>query len=104
MQTPVNLTAAEIIAQRVDVVTYKPPVWTPRFQPHPSYQTPGGVTPMDLDAIGKLTDAESEHLRKNGGCFRCRKTGHLARDCTLTNRQHPRINAIEENPEESGKE
>ena len=104
MQTPANLAAAETIAQRVDVVTYKTPTRTPRIQPRPSYRTPGGVTPMDLDPIGKLTDAERERLRKNGGCFRCCKTGHLARDCTLTNRQHPRINAIEENPEESGKE
>ena len=104
MQTPATLAAAEIIAERVDAVTYKPPVQTPRFQPRSNYRTPGGVTPMDLDAIGKLTDAERDRLRKNGGCFRCRRTGHLARDCTLTNRQHPRINAIEENPEESGKE
>ena len=61
---------------------------------------------MDLDAIGKLTNTERDHLRKNGGCFRCRKTGHLARDCPLTNRQHPRLNAIDTEPssEESGKE
>jgi Zinc knuckle len=59
---------------------------------------------MELDAISKLTDAEWERLRKDGGCFRCRKKGHLARDCPLTNRQHPRINAIDEETEMSGKE
>ena len=104
MQTPADLATAETIAERVDAVTYKPQSRTSGFQQRSNYRSPGGVTPMDLDAIGKLTDAERERLRKNGGCFRCRKTGHLARDCTLNNRQHPRINAIEEEPEQSGKE
>jgi hypothetical protein len=104
MQSPANLAAAETIAERVDAVTYKPQHRPSGFQPRSNYRSPGGAVPMDLDAIGKLTDAERERLRKNGGCFRCRKTGHLARDCPLTNRQHPRINAIEEEPEQSGKE
>jgi len=106
MQTPADLTAAETIAERVDAVTYKPQTRTPGFQPRPRYQNhaPGGAVPMDLDAISKLTDPERERLRRNGGCFRCRKTGHLARDCPLTNRQHPRLSAIEPEAEESGKE
>jgi Zinc knuckle len=104
MQTPADLAAAETIAERVDAVTYKPQTRTSGFPQRPNYKSPGGVVPMELDAIGKLTDAERDRLRKNGGCFRCRKTGHLARDCTLTNRQHTRINAIEEEPEQSGKE
>ena len=106
MQTPADLTTAETIAERVDAVTYKPQNRNQGFQSRPSYKSPGGVVPMELDAIGKLTDTERERLRKNGGCFRCRKTGHLARDCPLTNRQHPRLSAIEAEPtpEESGKE
>ena len=104
MENPLDLETAEIIAERVDSVTYKPMSRLPAFKPHPNYRPPGGVIPMDLDAIGKLTDAERDRLRKNGGCFRCRKTGHLARDCPMTNRVHPRINAIEEAPVESGKE
>src|SRR5690349_9855084 len=74
---------------------------TGQTQHRPNYQ---GPAPMELDAIGKLTDTERERLRKNGGCFRCRKTGHVARNCTLTNRQHTRINAIEEDIDQSGKE
>jgi hypothetical protein len=85
MQSPANLAAAETIAERVDAVTYKPQNRPAGFQPRSNYRPPGGVIPMDLDAIGKLTDVERDRLRKNGGCFRCRKTGHLARDCPLTN-------------------
>ena len=59
---------------------------------------------MELDAISKLTPNERDRLRREGGCFRCRKKGHLARDCTLANRTHPSINAIDEETEESGKD
>jgi Retrotransposon gag protein/Zinc knuckle len=106
MQNPVNLIAAETIAERVDAVTYKPQPRTPANNPRSSYRPPGGVIPMDLDSISKLTDAERDRLRKTGGCFRCRKSGHMARDCPLPNRTNPRINAIDLNPnsEEPGKE
>ena len=106
MQQPANLAAAETIAERVDAVTFKPTTRNAGFRPNPGYRAPGGPTPMELDAITKLTPAERERLRRMGGCFRCRQAGHLARDCPLPNRQHPRINAIdtEDQPEESGKE
>ena len=104
MQQPANLTAAETIVERVDVVTFKPMAHGSGFRPSPSYQSPGGTAPMELDAISKLTPNERDHLRREGGCFRCRKKGHLARDCTLANRTHPGIHTIEEIPEESGKE
>src|SRR4051794_39097403 len=106
MQTPADITAAEVIAERVDAVTFKPQNRTPVPNPRSNYQSPGGVVPMDLDAIGKLTDLERDRLRKTGGCFRCRKPGHLARDCPLPNRTNPRINAMELDPnsEELGKE
>jgi hypothetical protein len=105
MQQPANLAAAETIAERVDAVTFKPAAWNPGFRPNPAYRSPGGTAPMELDAISKLTPNERERLRKAGGCFRCRQIGHLARDCTMTNRTHPRINAIDEtDPELSGKE
>jgi hypothetical protein len=105
MQQPATLTAAETIAERVDAVTFRPAARGSGFRPNPNYRSPGGTAPMELDAISKLTPKERDRLRREGGCFRCRKTGHLARDCTMTNRTHPRINAIEEEePEESGKE
>jgi Ty3 transposon capsid-like protein/Zinc knuckle len=104
MQQPANLAAAETIAERVDAVTFKPTTRGTGFRPSPNYRSPGGTVPMELDAISKLTPNERDRLRREGGCFRCRKKGHLARDCTLANRTHSSINAIEEFPEESGKE
>jgi type II secretory pathway pseudopilin PulG len=107
MQTPATLIEAENIAERVDATTYKPRTQGTGFRPNRGYQAPGGTTPMELDAITKLDTAERERLRRTGGCFRCRKPGHLARDCTLPNRQNPRINAIEtttEPSEEAGKD
>lgn len=108
MQQPENIATAEAIAERVDAVTYKAPTRNTGFKFNPNYRAPGGPTPMELDSITKLTPAERERLRKMGGCFRCRKPGHLARDCPLPNRQHPRVNAMNldeaEQPDESGKE
>ena len=31
--------------------------------------------------LSKLTEQEREELRRTGGCFACRKPGHLAREC-----------------------
>ena len=40
---------------------------------------------MDVDVITKvyktMTDEEKTELMKKGLCFRCRKVGHLSRDC-----------------------
>jgi hypothetical protein len=102
IQQPADLTTAEAMAERVDSVTFRPSNRTTGYRT--PQRAPGGTVAMEIDAIGKLTDTERERLRKAGGCFRCRKTGHLARDCTLTNRQHPRISAIEEDLDQSGKE
>ena len=104
MQQPATLAAAENIAKRVDAVTFKPMNRGVGFWPNPGYRAPGGATPMELDAISKLTPNEQDHLRREGGCFCCCKKGHLARDCTLTNRTHPGIHVIKEQPEELGKE
>ena len=55
MQQPATLVAAENIAEQVDVVTFKPMNQGVGFWPNPGYHAPGGVAPMDLDAISKLT-------------------------------------------------
>ena len=78
MQQPANLAAAEAIAERVDAVTFKPQNRNPGYRPNPMNRAPGGPTPMELDAIGKLTQSERDRLRREGGCFCCCQPGHLA--------------------------
>ena len=38
---------------------------------------------MDIDALRRqpMSPRERAELMKKGACFRCRKTGHRARDC-----------------------
>jgi hypothetical protein len=62
---------------------------------------------MDLDSITKLTDTERERLCREGACFRCRRPGHMSRECPLKNRRPPMVAAIadiEETASESGKD
>ena len=104
MQQPATLLIAQGLADTTNTIQFQMQPRTP-FVEHRTYRTDtSGPIPMDLDAIGKLTNTERECLRKNGGCFCCHKTGHLARDCTLTNCMNPCINAIDTDAEESGKE
>src|SRR4051812_20545330 len=69
MQNPANLTAAETITERVDAVTFKLVSRGSGFRPNPNYRSPGGTTPMELDAISKLTPNEQDCLQHEGGCF-----------------------------------
>ena len=63
MFQPADLTAAETTAKHIDATTYTPGYRTTGYNnPKPAYQAPGGPTPMELDAISKLTPAERDHL------------------------------------------
>ena len=43
----------------------------------------------DLDtSIGALSEKEKTALMKIGACFRCKKTGHLSRDCPDKNKNN----------------
>jgi len=39
--------------------------------------------PMEIDKIElkKLTDKEKSHFIREGRCFKCRKVGHISREC-----------------------
>ena len=50
-------------------------------QPNPTQHRSQPVRPQ------RLTPEERRHLSRQGGCFACRKPGHLARDCPSN--QHP---------------
>jgi hypothetical protein len=39
--------------------------------------------------LKKLTPEERDHLRSIGACFKCRKTGHMAKECS-TNSKNPK--------------
>ena len=67
----------------------------------PSRSSTSGVVPMDVDAttikawipggppFKKLTEEERVLCMKEGRCLRCRKQGHMARQCPLNLRQEP---------------
>src|SRR5215218_1021164 len=105
MERPTTMLTAQQMADTADSIQWQHK--STQFQQprqNPSRQNYKGPYPMELNAISKLTNEERERLRKIGGCFHCRKPGHLARDCTLPNRQNPRINAIDTEADDSGKE
>ena len=45
----------------------------------------GAATSNGTALIGALTEEMRAALMKIGACFRCRKTGHMSRDCPLKN-------------------
>jgi hypothetical protein len=45
------------------------------------------LTPGHIRARGALTDKERAKLMATGGCFRCRKQGHMSRNCPDKPRQ-----------------
>lgn len=87
-QNPRSLEDATQIAQRVDMLTFSksaPSYGNMNNQPKHRRQTPHNPPsdPMDLDNIKltKLTAEERQRLKKDGRCYRCRKPGHVAKDC-----------------------
>jgi hypothetical protein len=54
------------------------------------------LTPGHIRARGALTDEEHAKLMATGGCFRCRKQGHMSRNCP----DKPRQSQARKNQEE----
>ena len=65
------------------------------YQPTGGHLDTGAGPAMEVDAVvssrgahgartrllAKLTDKERDELRASGACFKCRRPGHIARDC-----------------------
>jgi hypothetical protein len=55
---------------------------TPSKGQKSSSEKPKGQQHKDQQpALKKLTPEERDHLRNIGACFKCRKTGHMAKEC-----------------------
>lgn len=97
LREPETLEEAMSMAERVDNI-HSATYFNPRLSSFRSNSRPvnnsSGPTPMDLGAMktsdrrenkgpGRLTPEERERLRKIGGCFYCRQTGHTLDQCPL---------------------
>jgi Retrotransposon gag protein/Zinc knuckle len=89
MQRPTTLADACSLATTIDSISYQTRISTPApsfrssaftpIEPHPT----ASVEPMEINTVhrAQLTDTERSALRRTGGCFYCRKVGHIARNC-----------------------
>jgi hypothetical protein len=101
LRDPQTLGDASRIADRFDTIVYQRSSFVPL---QPSHQEDTRGEPMQLDTLRttstpvhidgfrtkaqpqppklrKLTNEERAHLRSTNACFKCRKQGHIAREC-----------------------
>jgi hypothetical protein len=52
----------------------------PRFNPHKEKKKERDPDAMDVD-FTQMSQDEKERLMKSGSCFKCKKQGHMLRDC-----------------------
>ena len=76
MQHPTTLNEAMSFAQTADATMFMVRRGARFDATRPTMAA--GPVPMEL---GALTASERENLMRQGKCFRCRRSGHLARDC-----------------------
>ena len=62
------------------------------------------LTPGRTHARAALTDDERATLQQEGKCFKCRKKGHMSRDCPDRASQAQSGTTKEEGPKEEVKE
>jgi Retrotransposon gag protein len=95
VSNPQTVSAAAATAESVDAIfwEHRPNQSSAAWAPRPTRHQ--GPTPMELDSIGNsrtpITDAERTSLRRTGGCFYCRESGHIARHCP----RKKNVNAVE---------
>jgi hypothetical protein len=78
----------------------------PQYNPHKEKKKEHDPDAMDVDYTQMSSD-ERERLIKSGSCFRCKKQGHMSKDCPI--RQKPsireaKIETIEKPKQEKKKE
>jgi hypothetical protein len=94
LKDPQTLAEAIRLADRFDSIVYRKTVPLAPSTPSHSHEYENGGEPMQIDAmrtktpstprtltLKKLTAEERTYLRSIGACFRCRKTGHVSREC-----------------------
>jgi hypothetical protein len=98
LRDPQTLEQASRIADRFDTIVYQRPSSIPLQSSH---QEDTRGEPMQLDTLHmapfktktqpsklrKLTHDDRAHLRSTNACFKCRKQGHIARECPT--KSHP---------------
>jgi hypothetical protein len=113
LKDPKNLDEAFRLADRYDAIVYRKMFSTEmhNYSKPTAIEYEAGGEPMQLDALHlnkntkgkhqgtklrentrlqKLSDEERTHLRRLGACFKCRKTGHMARECSEPAKNFPR--------------
>jgi hypothetical protein len=99
LRDPQTLEGASRIADRFDTIVYHRSTFVPsqsfhnediRGEPMQLDTLRTTSTPVQIDAfktkaqpskLRKLTNEERAHLRSTNACFKCRKQGHIAREC-----------------------
>jgi hypothetical protein len=96
LKDPQILAEAIRLADRFDSIVYRKTVSLTPSNPSHSSEYESGGEPMQIDTmrikpktpptprtltLKKLTAEERTHLRNIGACFRCRRTGHVSREC-----------------------
>lgn len=101
LRDPQTLEQASRIADRFDTIVYQRASFVPLQSSH---QEDTRGEPMQLDTLllapfktktqpsklKKLTNDDRAHLRNTHACFKCRKQGHIARECP-TKTSHPNL-------------
>ena len=114
LKDPQTLDEAFRLADRYDAIVYRK-VFNNEIsnfsKPSTRIEYEDGGEPMQLDvlhvnknikrkhqgtklrenkSLQKLSDEDRIHLRSIGACFKCRKTGHMARECLEQSKNSPR--------------